>query len=159
MSQQRWQHFCHCSFHSSDEQACSRQKVGGGSLQPGCTAYLGPPPAGADPLVHLIALPGGFWISSLLWRQGQSPFRSQHLYSHLSQKTKKKNVAWIWNESFLHSWLFPLCSQQDNLSSCLRRGLGTELLTKLAKQVFQCLLAQLLARPWWKTTLEAGLWD
>lgn len=33
-------------------------------------ALLGPPPAGADPLVHLIALPRGFWISSLLRRQG-----------------------------------------------------------------------------------------
>lgn len=41
-----------------------------------------------------------------------------------------------WDFFFLHSWLFQLFSQQDNLSSCLHRGLGAELLTKLAKQVF-----------------------
>lgn len=63
-------------------------------------ALLGPPPAGADLLVHLIALPRGCWISSLLWRQGQSPFRSQHLFSHLNQKAMKKNVTWMWNEIF-----------------------------------------------------------
>lgn len=130
--------FCHCSFHSSDEQACSWQKVGGGSLQPGCTACLGPPPAGADPLVHLTALPRGFWISSLLWRQGHR-VPSDHSISiaiWIKKQWKKKLLVFEMRFFFLHSWLFQLFSQQDNLSSCLHRGLGAELLTKLAKQVF-----------------------
>lgn len=128
--------FCHCSFHSSDEQA--KQRVGGGSLQPGCTACLGPPPAGADPFVHLIALPRGFWISSLLWRQGHR-VPSDHSISiaiWIKKLWKKKLLVFEMRFFFFHSWLFPLYSQQDNLSSCLHRGLGAELLTKLAKQVF-----------------------
>lgn len=52
--------FCHCYCHSSDEQACSCQRLGGGSLQPDGTTDLGPPPAGANSLEDLVTLPRRF---------------------------------------------------------------------------------------------------
>lgn len=122
-------------------------------------ALLGPPPTGADPLVHLIALPRGFWISSLLWRQGHR-VRSQHLFSHLNKKAMKKNVTWIWNEIFFFaelafSTLFS--ARQFTLLPAQRSGGWTP--DQADQTGIPCLLVQLLARPWWQTLLEAGLWD
>lgn len=159
MSQQRWQPFCHCYCHSSDEQACSYQRLGGGSLLPDCTADLGPSPAGAGSLEHLITLPRGFWINSLLWRQWHRVPSGHSISTAICIKKQWKKHCLDLKWELVAHWLFPLCSQQDDLRPCLHRGLGAELPSRLAKHLLQHPLAQLLARPWLKAFLKAGLWD